>query len=88
MALTNYLLQSIFCVLFFSGFGMGYYARLDQWQLYVFAAEVILVNVAFSIFWLKYFHYGPAEWLWRCLVYKKWLYNRKHPAIRPLSVVS
>ncbi len=77
MALSNYLLQSLVCVLFFDGFGMGYFARLQQWQLYLFAAEVVLVNIVFSVFWLRYFYHGPAEWLLRCLVSKSWLPNRK-----------
>jgi uncharacterized protein len=76
MALTIYLLQSILCVIFFTGFGMGYFGKLQQWQLYFFAAEVALVNIVFSVFWLRYFYHGPAEWLWRCLIYKKWLPNR------------
>lgn len=76
MALTNYLLQSIICTLFFTGFGMGYYGRLTQWQLYFFVIEICMVQVVFSVVWLRYFQYGPAEWLWRCLIYKKWLPNR------------
>ncbi|MBP6558123.1 MAG: DUF418 domain-containing protein, partial [Flavobacterium sp.] len=24
-----------------------------------------------STIWLKYFQYGPIEWLWRSLTYKK-----------------
>jgi uncharacterized protein len=35
--------------------------------------EFWLVQIVFSIFWLKFYPIGPAEWLWRCLVAKKWL---------------
>ena len=76
MALTNYLLQSIICTLFFTGFGLGYFGRLGQWQLYFFAAEICLFQIAFSIIWLRYYQHGPAEWIWRCLTQKKWLTNR------------
>jgi uncharacterized protein len=76
MALTNYLLQSIICTLFFTGFGMGYFGRLSQWQLYFLVVEVCIVQIVFSVLWLRYYHYGPAEWLWRCLAQKKWLPNR------------
>ena len=80
MALTNYLLQSIFCALFFGGFAFGYYGRLEQYQLYLVAAEICLLEIACSIFWLQYYRYGPAEWLLRCLMYKKWLPNKlSHP---------
>lgn len=76
MALTNYLLQSIICTVFFTGFGMGYYGRLGQWQLYFFVTEICIVQIVFSVLWLRHFQYGPAEWIWRCLIYKKWLPNR------------
>lgn len=76
MALTNYILQSIACTLFFLGFGMGYYGRLSQYQLYIFVGELTLVQIGFSILWMRYYHCGPAEWLLRCLVYKKFLPNR------------
>lgn len=76
MALSNYLLQSIVCAIFFTGFGMGYFGRLSQYQLYVIAGEICLVQIVFSLLWLRHFYYGPAEWLLRCLVYKKWLPNK------------
>lgn len=88
MAISNYILQTIICTIFFTGFGFGYYARLQQWQLYGFAADVALVNIVFSVFWLKYFHYGPVEWLWRCLVYLAWVPNRKRPhSTEPVNAI-
>jgi uncharacterized protein len=89
MALTNYLVQCIAASIFFMGYGMGYFGKLQQWQLYFFAAEVILLSTVFSVFWLRHYYYGPAEWLWRCLVYKKWFKNRKNfTAPEPLIAVS
>ena len=76
LALTNYLLQSIICTILFTGFGMGYYGRLSQPKLYIIAAEICLVQIVFSVLWLRYFHYGPAEWLLRCLVHKRWVPNK------------
>ncbi len=77
MALTNYILQSLFCTFFFYGYGFGYFGRLSQWELYFVVAEIILVQIVFSVFWLRNYESGPLEWLWRCLVYRKWLPNRK-----------
>ncbi len=89
MALTNYLVQSIICTLFFTGFGMGYFGRLNQWQLYFFVAEICLVQFVFSILWLRYFQFGPAEWIWRCLTYRRWLPNSiPKPAITESSVTA
>ncbi len=76
MAFTNYFLQTIACTLFFYGYGFGYFGRLKQWELYFFVMEMIIVQIAFSVLWLKYYKLGPVEWLWRCLIYKKWLPNR------------
>ncbi len=71
LSLTNYLMQSIICTIFFYGYGMGYFARLTQFQLYMFAAEVIVVQIVFSVIWLRCFTYGPAEWLLRRISYGK-----------------
>ena len=71
LALTNYLVQSLLCTIFFYGYGMGYYGRLTQLQLYFIVAEIILVQIVFSVLWLKYYNYGPAEWLLRRLSYGK-----------------
>jgi uncharacterized protein len=73
LALTNYLVQTIICTIFFYGYGMGYYGRLTQLKLYFFVVEVIMVQVIFSIIWLRFFNYGPAEWLLRRLSAGKWL---------------
>lgn len=67
MAFTNYLLQTIICVFFFYGFGAGYFGRLSIFQLCFFALEVWLIQIVFSILWLRFYDYGPAEWLWRRL---------------------
>ncbi len=77
LALTNYLLQSIICSLFFTGFGMGYFGKFPQYQLYFVVAEIWIVQIVFSVLWLRKFEYGPAEWLWRCLTYMKWMPIKK-----------
>jgi uncharacterized protein len=69
MALSNYFLQTIACTLFFYGYGFGYFGRLSPAQLYFFVAETWLLQTAFSVIWLRYHHYGPAEWLWRWMTY-------------------
>ncbi len=71
MALTNYLVQSIFLSLFFTGFGMTYFGKLQQYQLYILVAEVWLVQIIFSLIWLRNFPLGPAEWLLRSFMYRK-----------------
>lgn len=78
MALTNYIMQTIICTLFFYGYGFGYFGRLTQLQLYFMVVEVWLVQLIFSVFWLRYYTMGPLEWLWKSLVYRKWLPWKTH----------
>lgn len=42
---------------------------------FMLAEPVILVIAltAFSMLWMKFFRYGPVEWIWRVLSYGKWL---------------
>ncbi len=69
MAFTNYLMQSVFCTLFFYGYGLGYFGDLKYYQLYYVVAEIWMIQLVFSVFWLQYFRFGPLEWLWRSLTY-------------------
>ncbi|MDB5746535.1 MAG: hypothetical protein JWP72_1383 [Massilia sp.] len=68
MALSNYLSQSLIATTFFFGYGFGHFgaSRLDQM---LFVAVVIVLQIAFSHFWLARFRYGPMEWLWRAVTY-------------------
>jgi uncharacterized protein len=71
MAFTNYLMQSIICTLFFYGYGLGYYNKLRYHQLYYVVGSVWIFQLIFSSIWLRYFRFGPFEWLWRSLTYWK-----------------
>jgi uncharacterized protein len=84
MAFTNYFMQTIICTLFFYGYGMGYFGRLSQCQLYFMVAEVWLIQIVFSVIWLNYFTMGPVEWLWRYLIYKKKLPFKKKETGTPI----
>ncbi|MGI8599705.1 MAG: DUF418 domain-containing protein [Chitinophagaceae bacterium] len=72
MAFTNYLAQSLMCGLFFYGIGFGYFGKLQIHQIYYVVAVVWIIEIAWSHVWLRYFRYGPTEWLWRSLTYWKW----------------
>ena len=85
MAFTNYIMQTIICTFFFYGYGFSYFGHMKQWELYFMVAEIALVQVVFSVFWLRYYQLGPVEWLWRCLIYKKWLPIKKSSHEKELS---
>ncbi len=91
LALSNYLLQTLICTFFFYGYGMGYYGRLSQFQLYIVAAEIILVQLVLSVIWLKYYKQGPAEWLLHRLYYGKDAIPKNAIAVNtnpPVTVIS
>ncbi|GAB3248753.1 DUF418 domain-containing protein [Larkinella harenae] len=69
MAFTNYLMQSIICTLIFYGYGFGYFGKLALHELYYVVAAVWLFQLFFSALWLRFFRFGPFEWLWRSLTY-------------------
>lgn len=68
MALTNYLMQSLIGLTVFVLAGhYGSWSRLD---LLLFTFAVWAAQLLLSPLWLRYFRYGPAEWLWRSLTYR------------------
>jgi uncharacterized protein len=71
MALSNYLLTSILCTFFFYGIGLGMFAKLERAQLLYVLAGMWIINLIFSSVWLKFYRFGPVEWLWRSLTYCK-----------------
>ena len=76
-ALTVYLTHTIVFSLLFYSFGLRLYASLVPTQLLMIAIALFFVDVMLSILWLKYFQYGPLEWIWRSLTYNKVLPLRK-----------
>lgn len=69
MPLTNYLGQSLICLLIFSGLGLGLFAKLSNYQLVLLTLAIWVPQVMFSVLWLNAFAYGPMEWFWRWCAY-------------------
>jgi uncharacterized protein len=69
MAFTNYIIHSVICTLFFFGYGLNYYAELDYYQLYFVVLAIWALQLVVSPLWLRFFLYGPLEWVWRSLTY-------------------
>jgi len=70
MALTNYLMQSLICMIYFYGFGLGHWG-MPRAQQVLFVVVVYAAQIAFSQWWLARFRYGPMEWLWRGFTYRQ-----------------
>jgi len=71
MALSNYLLQTVLCTTLFYGHGFGQFGKFSRVEQLITVLAVSLLQVVFSCFWLRYFRFGPFEWLWRSLTYWK-----------------
>jgi uncharacterized protein len=69
MALTNYLMHSVVCVVLSYGFGFGLWWRVGASQAMAIAAAILAVQIPLSAWWLSRHRYGPAEWVWRRLTY-------------------
>ena len=74
MALTNYIMHSVICMIIFTGVGFGLYGKLQRHELLYVVFSIWIFQLIASPIWLKYFYFGPLEWLWRYLSYLK-----KHP---------
>lgn len=77
MALTNYIMQSLIGLIIFSSIGFSLYETLSPSETLFTAFAVFCFQVIYSKLWLTYFRFGPLEWVWRCLSYKKVLPIRK-----------
>jgi uncharacterized protein len=67
LALTNYVLQTVICNTLFLGVGFGLFAMLKLHQLMVLALLIGVVQIVFSVIWLRHYLMGPLEWALRSL---------------------
>jgi len=71
MALTNYLMQSVICVVLSYGFGFGLWWRTGASTAVAIAAAIIVVQIPLSAWWLSRYRFGPVEWIWRRFTYAR-----------------
>ncbi len=88
MALTDYLMQSVLCTLFFYHYTTGLYGRIGP--AIGLAVTVILfgAQIVFSNWWLTRYRFGPMEWLWRTLTYGKLPPMRNEAAMPVITVAA
>ncbi len=67
MALTNYLLQTVFGLLLFYPFGLDLFDITTPAMNVGFGLLVFFVQLKLSQWWLKHYKQGPVEWLWKGL---------------------
>ena len=71
MSFTSYLMHTLFGFLIFYPFFGGLFGTMSIVEISILALILYAVQIIFSFVWLKYFAFGPLEWLWRCLTYSK-----------------
>jgi uncharacterized protein len=82
MALSNYLMQSLILAVICPPYGFGLAGTLaPAWGL-ALAVVIFVSQMLLSAWWLKRFRFGPVEWLWRSLTYKRLQPMRVIPAPR------
>jgi uncharacterized protein len=69
MALSNYILTSLICQWIFAWGPWQLYGEVEYYQQYLVVLAVWAFNIVFSVLWLRWFSFGPLEWLWRSLTY-------------------
>jgi uncharacterized protein len=71
MALTNYLLQSLICTTIFYSYGLGLFGQVGPAAGVLLSVAIYTLQIALSRWWLRRFRFGPMEWLWRSLTYRR-----------------
>lgn len=84
MGLTNYEIQNFSGSILFSTWGLGsFFGGLGFTELFLIGLIIYTIQVIISKQWMKYFLYGPLEWLWRSGTYMKW-----QPFIRRKNIIN
>jgi uncharacterized protein len=71
MAFSNYITHSLIGNFVFLSMGLNYGGKVGPVYYTIFAIAVWIAQIIFSTIWLKYFNFGPIEWVWRSLTYGK-----------------
>lgn len=69
-AFSNYLLQTVIATAIFYGHGLGLFGSITRAEGLALVVAIWAVQVPLSMLWLRYFRFGPVEWVWRSLTYR------------------
>ncbi|MFF2446989.1 DUF418 domain-containing protein [Neobacillus sp. NPDC058068] len=67
MALTNYVSQTAFVLL--AGKVLHLFNNITYIQSLYLCLAILGVQLIFSLVWLRFFRFGPLEWVWRVVTY-------------------
>ncbi|PLS05616.1 DUF418 domain-containing protein [Neobacillus cucumis] len=75
MAFTNYLFQTAFIIL--AGNVLGFQNQINYLETLYVCLAILVIQLMFSTIWLRYYKFGPLEWIWRALTYLEFPPMRK-----------
>ena len=70
-AFSNYLFQTVIATTIFYGYGLGLFGELSRVELLGVVVLIWAIQIPLSVWWLRRFQFGPVEWVWRTLTYRK-----------------
>lgn len=79
MALSNYLMQTVICTTIFYSYGLGLHGQVGAAAGVVLSVALWAVQLPISMVWLRFFQFGPLEWVWRALTYGSRPAMRRRP---------
>lgn len=75
-AFSNYIFQSVIGYLIMRTFNG--YEFFSTFECILLVLIIYTFQIIASKFWLKHYQFGPLEWVWRCISYKKVLPIKKN----------
>jgi len=69
-AFSNYLLQTVLATSIFYGHGLGLFGSVSRVEQLGIVVGIWAVQITLSVIWLRYYRFGPVEWLWRTVTYE------------------
>lgn len=70
-AFSNYLFQTVIATSLFYGHGLGWFGRVSYAEGLVIVVLIWAIQIPVSVLWLRYYRFGPVEWVWRTLTYRQ-----------------
>lgn len=70
-ALSNYILQSLIATTIFYSYGLGLYGSVKPFMGLFLSMAIFAFQLVISNLWVRHFRYGPLEYIWRVMTYRK-----------------
>nr|WP_255266947.1 DUF418 domain-containing protein [Bacillus cereus] len=69
MSITNYLMQSFIATTIFYSYSFDLASKIGFFGAIILAIFIYVLQLTLSTYWLKTFHIGPVEYVWRFFTY-------------------